>query len=117
VPYGRYCEATYVCQDGQLITPDGSKLLATKVVAQGQDYTDSVLEYSTRTGQALAAMGPVVHTPYAGPPCVPLWTDPSGEQVMSFCGEHAEWFERGRISQVTLHLPMYGLNFGAAFAW
>jgi hypothetical protein len=117
VSRGRYCLAAYVCQDGQLITPDGSKLLATKVEARGQDYTDSVLEYSTRTGQALAALGPVVNTPYAGPPCVPLWTDPSGEQVMSFCGEHAEWFNRGHISQVTLHLPMYGLNFGAPFAW
>jgi hypothetical protein len=117
VSYGRYCAARGACQDGQLITPDGSKVLVTRVVARGQDYTDSVVEYSARTGQALAALVPPVNTPYAGPPCVPLWTDPSGEQVMSYCGGHGERYDRGHVSPVTLHLPMYGMNFGAAFAW
>jgi hypothetical protein len=33
VPYGRYCGATgAACQDGQLITPDGSRVLVTRVV-------------------------------------------------------------------------------------
>jgi hypothetical protein len=77
VSYSRYCMATAACQDGQLITADGSKVLVTKVLPGGQGYTDSVLEYSTRTGQALASLVPVLNTPYAGPPCVPLWTDPS----------------------------------------
>ncbi len=117
VRYGRYCAANGACQDGQLITPDGSKVLVTRVVARGQDYTDSVVEYSARTGQALAAVVPEVTTPYAGPPCVPLWTDPSGEQVMSFCGGHGERYDRGHVSPVTLHLPMYGMNFAGPFAW
>jgi hypothetical protein len=117
VSYGRYCMATAACQDGQLITADGSKVLVTKVLPGGQGYTDSVLEYSTRTGQALASVVPVLNTPDAGPPCVPLWTDPSGEQVMSFCAGHGEQYDRGHFSPVTLHLPMYGTNFGAAFAW
>jgi len=117
VPYGSYCAATAACQDGQLLTADGSKVLLTQVVTRGQDYTDRVLEYSTSTGQLRAAVAPVVNTPYAGPPCVPLWADPSGEQVMSFCGGHGEHYDRGRLSRVTLHLPMYGMNFGAPFAW
>jgi hypothetical protein len=117
VPYGRYCSGTVACQDGQLITPDGSKMLVTKVVVQGQNYRDSVVEYSTRTGVALAAAVPAFDTPYAGPPCVPLWTDPSGVQVMSYCGGHGQWYDRGHVSRVKLDLPMYGMNFGSPFTW
>ena len=117
VPYGQYCAARGACQDGQLLTPDGSKVLVTRVVAVGQNYVDSVVEYSARTGQRLADVMPTIRTPYAGPPCVPLWTDPSGEQVISFCGGHGERYDHGHLSRVTLHPPMYGMNFGALFAW
>jgi hypothetical protein len=48
---------------------------------------------------------------------VPLWTNPSGRQVISFCGGHGERYDHGHLSRVTLHPPMYGMNFGAAFAW
>jgi hypothetical protein len=118
VPYGRYCGVIgAACQDGQLITPDGSRVLVTKVVGPDGDYTDSVVEYSVRTGEQLARVIPTVRTPYAGPPCVPLWTNPSGKQVISFCGGHGERYDHGRLSRVTMHPPMYGMNFGAAFAW
>jgi hypothetical protein len=66
----------------------------------------SVVEYSARTGQRLADVMPAIRTPYAGPPCVPLWTDPSGER-----------YDSGRLSRVTLHPPMDGMNIGALFAW
>jgi hypothetical protein len=46
-----------------------------------------------------------------------LWTDPSGEQVISFCGGHGERYDHGHLSRVTLHPPMYGMNFGTLFAW
>ena len=118
VSYGRYCGATgAACQDGQLITPDGSRVLVTRVMLPDQDYTDSVLEYSVRTGRQLAQVMPTIRTPYAGPPCVPLWTNPSGKQVISFCGGHGKRYDHGHLSRVTLHPPMYGMNFGAAFAW
>ncbi|HME68125.1 MAG TPA: hypothetical protein VKG61_24780, partial [Streptosporangiaceae bacterium] len=117
IPYGQYCAATGACQDGQLITPDGSKVLVTRVAAVGQNYEDSVVEYSARTGQRLADVMPTIRTPYAGPPCVPLWTDPSGEQVVSFCGGHGELYDHGHLSRITLHPPMYGMNFGTLFAW
>ena len=117
IPHGQYCVATGACQDGQLITPDGSKMLVTRVVAVGQNYADTVVEYSARTGAALAAVMRTIRTPYAGPPCVPLWTDPSGEQVVSFCGGHGELYDHGHLSRVTLHPPMYGMNFGTLFAW
>jgi hypothetical protein len=117
VSYGRYCGARAACQDGQLITPDASRVLVTRVTGPDQHYTDSVVEYSVRTGRQLAQVMPTVRTPYAGPPCVPLWTNPSGQQVISFCGGHGERYDHGRLSRVTLHPPMYGMNFGAAFAW
>ena len=117
VPYGQYCAARGACQDGQLLTPDGSKVLVTRVVAVGQNYADSVVEYSARTGERLADVMPTIRTPYAGPPCVPLWTDPSGEQVISFCGGHGERYDHGHLSRVILHPPMYGMNFGTLFAW
>jgi hypothetical protein len=117
VPYGQYCQARGACQDGQLLTADGSKLLVTRVVAVGQNFADTVVEYSVGTGRLLAAVDVTIRTPYAGPPCVALWADPSGEQVVSFCGEHGELYDGGRLSRITLHPPMYGLNFGALFAW
>jgi hypothetical protein len=118
VSYGRYCGATGgACQDGQLITPDGSRLLATRTVGPDEHYTDRVVEYSVRTGRQLAQVIPTVRTPYAGPPCVPLWTNSSGQQVISFCGGHGERYDHGHLSRVTLHPPMYGMNFGAPFAW
>jgi hypothetical protein len=117
VQYSRYCGAFGACQDGQLLTPDGSKLLVTRTVATGQNFTDSVVEYSVRTGQRLAQVIPTLRNAYAGPPCVALWTNPSGEQVISFCGEHGELYDHGHLSRITLHPPMYGLNFATAFAW
>ena len=41
----------------------------------------------------------------------------TGQQVISFCGGHGERYDHGRLSRVTVHPPMYGMNFGAAFAW
>jgi DNA-directed RNA polymerase specialized sigma24 family protein len=32
-------------------------------------------------------------------------------------GGHGERYDHGRLSRVTLHPPMYGMNFGADFAW
>ncbi len=117
VPYGQYCASRGACQDGQLLTADGSRLLLTRTAGPPGTYTDSLLEYSVRTGQRLAALAPTLHTPAAGPPCVPLWSNPSGNQVISFCGGHGERYDHGRLSRITLHPPMYGTNFGADFAW
>jgi len=58
VSYGRYCGARAACQDGQLITPGGAKVLVTKVMGPDQHYTDSVAEYSVLTGQQLAQVMP-----------------------------------------------------------
>lgn len=117
VPYGRYCPPDGGCQQGQLLTADGARILLTRTVGALGNYTNNLGEYSVRTGRRLAALAPTIHAPGAGPPCVPLWSDPSGQQVISFCGEHGERYDHGRLSRITLHPPMYGTNFGAVFAW
>jgi hypothetical protein len=113
----RYCAARGACQGGQLLTADGTKVLLTRTVGPSEHYTDNVLEFSVRTGQLHAPLAPTLHTPYAGPPCLPLWSNPSGEQVISFCGGHGERYDHGHLSRIALHPPMYGMNFGAEFAW
>jgi hypothetical protein len=111
-----YCTSGQVCAQGPLITPDGSRLLATKLVL-GAGITTNVEEYSARTGQALAAVTPAVGSPRGGVVCGPLWTDPSGEQVVAYCGR-GEGYDHGHISPVSLKLPPGILNAeGQAFAW
>jgi hypothetical protein len=117
VAYGRYCGYLSACQDGQLLTADGSRVLLTRTAGPSGHYTDNVLGFSVRTGQLRASLAPTLHTPYAGPPCVPLWSNPSGTRVVSFCGGHGERYDHGHLSRITLHPPMYGMNFGAEFAW
>jgi hypothetical protein len=115
VGYSRYCAALGGCQDNPVLTPDGSKVMVTKAVAQGSLYTDSVVEYSTRTGQALANVAPPVTSGAPGALCVPLWTDPSGEQVMTWC-QHGERYDRGHVSPDTVYLHMNGTDI-LPFTW
>jgi hypothetical protein len=115
VSYGRFCAAYGGCQDGPVITPDGSTVIVPKAVQEGSVYTDSVVEYSTRTGQALASVAPPVSSAFPGTLCVPLWTDPSGEQVVTSCG-HPEKYDHGHVTPITLHPPMNGTDI-LFFAW
>jgi hypothetical protein len=59
----------------------------------GLGYRVLNIEFSVRTGQLRASLAP---TP---------------------CGGHGERYDHGRLSRITLHPPMYGMNFGADFAW
>jgi hypothetical protein len=119
VPYRRYCAANsgggWGCLGDPVLTPDGSKVMVAKGTRQGSVYTDSVVEYSTQTGQALASVAPPVRSQFPGTLCVPLWTDPSGAQVVSLCG-HPEKYDHGRVTPITLHQPMYGTDV-MAFGW
>jgi hypothetical protein len=119
VPYRRYCAAAakggWGCIGDPVLTPDGSKVVVAKGTRQGSVYTDSVVEYSTRTGQALADVAPPVSSAFPGKVCVPLWTNPTGEQVVSYCG-HPEEYDHGRVTPITLHQPMYGTDI-VTFGW
>jgi len=125
VAYSRYCPGFGGCEDNPVITPDGSAVMVTRQVClrvcsgtaemSSGVFTDSVVEYSTRTGRVIADVAPPVTSLFPGVLCVPIWTDPSGEQVASSCG-HTELYDRGRVRPITLHIPMYGTDI-VAFAW
>jgi hypothetical protein len=115
VTYGRFCAAYGGCEDDPVITPDGSKVIVPRAVQEGSVYTDSVVEYSTRTGRALANVAPPVSSSFPGTLCVPLWTNPSGEQVITSCG-HPEKYDHGRVTPITVHPPMYGTDI-LPFGW
>jgi hypothetical protein len=117
VPYSRYCGTPggWGCLGDPVITPDGSKVMIPKGQLEGSVYTDSVVEYSTRTGRALANVAPPVSSSFPGTLCVPVWTDPSGEQVVTSCG-HPEKYDHGHVTPITAHWPMYGTDI-QPFAW
>jgi hypothetical protein len=111
-----YCVPGQVCAQGPRITPDGSRVLATRV-ALSNTITTNVEEYSARTGRALAAATQAVSSPRGDVVCEALWTDPSGAQVVSYCGR-AETYADRHVAPVTLHLPASVLNApGQLFAW
>ena len=127
VAYSRYCGTPggWGCLGEPVITPDGTRVMVPKGVClrvcsgtaemSSGVFTDSVVEYSTRTGQVIADVAPPVTSLYPGVLCVPIWTDPSGEQVASSCG-HTELYDRGRVRPITLHIPMYGTDI-VGFGW
>jgi hypothetical protein len=125
VGYGRYCGAVGVCWGDPVITPDGSAVIvpraaclracAASVEMSAGVFTDSVVEYSTRTGRAITTVAPSVTWHYPGMLCVPVWTDPSGGQVVTSCG-HGVWYDLGHVRRITLHMPMNGTDL-LAFAW
>ena len=119
VPYRRYCAADagggWGCLGEPVLTPDGSKVMIEKGGREGSAYVDSVVEYSTRTGRPLANVAPPVSSPFPGTLCVPLWTNPSGERVITSCG-HPEKYDHGHVTRITLHPPMYGTDI-QPFGW
>jgi hypothetical protein len=110
------CVSSQVCVGGPLITPDGSKVLATRITLS-DTVTTNVEEYSARTGRPLAAVTPSVSDPQGGQICQVLWTDPTGEQLAAFCG-HAGVTDGTRFTRVNLQiLTGILLGSGADFAW
>jgi hypothetical protein len=124
VPYSRYC-AAYLCRDDPVVTPDGSAVIVPNSVCVRACgvyevnphgvFTNSVAEYSTRTGQMIAYVAPPVTSSFPGTLCEPVWTDPSGVQVVTSCG-HPEWYDRGHVSRIPVYLPMYGTEL-MTFTW
>jgi hypothetical protein len=60
-------------------------------------------------------VAPPVSSPFPGTLCVPLWTNPSGGQVVTLCG-YPEKYDHGRVTSITLHQPMYGTDV-MPFGW
>jgi hypothetical protein len=111
-----YCLSTQVCVNAPLISPDGSKVVATNL-ALGTGVTTTIEEYSARTGVALGAVTPAVTTSRGNQACEALWADPSGERLAVFCGQGFVT-DGTRFTPADLHLPASILfSRSETFAW
>jgi hypothetical protein len=91
-------------------------VLATRLVLSDM-VTVNVEEYSARTGRALAAATTAVSSARGDINCDALWSDPSGAEAVSYCG-NLELFDGGHVGAVSLHIPVSLLNAqGQVFAW
>lgn len=95
---------------GMLITPDGSKVFVTAVSGLPDHPSAEVVEFSARTGQALAVVTPRADESGMGTSCLPLWTDPSGEQLTAEC-DSTGTIKNGTFTAARLHVP--AVNFSA----
>jgi hypothetical protein len=92
-----------------LISPDGSKVFATMVSGEPANPAAEVVEFSARTGQALAVVTPPADESGMGEWCGVLWTDPSGVQVTAVCGVEGQTGD-GHFTQLNLHVPVYSFS-------
>jgi hypothetical protein len=107
--FGAFDELT-----GLLITPDGSRVFATVVTGLPDNPGAEVVEFSARTGQALAVVSPRDDESGMGSSCLALWTDPSGEQLTAECGslDGAGVIANDRFAAVGLRVPSYNFSAG-----
>lgn len=77
----------------------------------------AVVEFSTRTGQALRIVTPRASESGFGTWCGVLWADASGHHLPAACGR--QWrVDNGRFTFVNLHFPVPNLSAGQDFfAW
>ncbi len=94
-----------------LISANGSRLFATVRWRGGgqQDPMAEVVEFSARTGRALAVVSPPVDESGMGAWCGALWTDPSGTRATAICAGSGS-IDRGHFTSADLHLPRYNAS-------
>jgi hypothetical protein len=103
---------------GLLITPDGSRLFATAGTGQPDNPGAEVVEFSARTGQALAVVSPRAGESGMGTSCLALWTDPSGDHLTAECGGTVTIAD-GHFAAAALRVPSYNFSTSrqAFIAW
>jgi hypothetical protein len=70
-----------------LVTADGTLLFGTVVTGEPASPRAEVVEFSARTGAALAVVTPPADESGMGSSCLALWADPAGAQLTAQCGE------------------------------
>lgn len=97
-----------------LLTADGSRLFGTVVTGEPASPRAEVVEFSARTGQALAVVTPAAGESGTGSTCMALWADPSGAQLTAQCGglHGAGTIASGHFTAAGLHLPSYNFSVG-----
>jgi hypothetical protein len=84
-----------------VITPDGSKIVATAWTGFN---VAELAEFSARTGRQLAVLMPAASMPGHGSPCQVLWTDSSGAHLIAYCGTSGV-VNGTRFTPVHLYIP------------
>ncbi len=104
-----YTELSY-----PLISADGSRLFATVLWGGPSNPKAEVVEFSARTGRALAVVTPAAGESGMGSWCGVLWTDPSGARAITACApDYAggqELIGNGHFTRANLHAPIYNLS-------
>jgi hypothetical protein len=93
-----------------LISADGTRLFATMLWGGPVNPNAEVVEFSSRTGQALKVVTPTRDESGMGSWCGVLWTDPSGAHATAVCAEQGR-IDNGQFTTTDLHAPAY--NFSA----
>jgi hypothetical protein len=101
-----------------LIAPDGSTVFATVGTGAPGHPGAEVVEFSARTGQALAVVSPRDDESGMGSSCLALWTDPSGERLTAECGGPVT-VAYGHVAVAALRVPSYNFSTSrqAFIAW
>jgi Tol biopolymer transport system component len=100
---------TFSGLDYPLISPDGSKVFATMVSGQPSNPVSEVVEFSARTGRALAVVTPPSGESGTGRWCGVLWVGPSGAHLTAVCGIEGR-ADNGQFTQMNLHVPSYNFS-------
>jgi hypothetical protein len=92
-----------------LISADGSILFATMLSGGPAKPKAEVMEFSARTGQALAVVAPATDETGMHSWCGVLWTNPSGTRATALCGGQGR-IVGGRFTNWNLHAPANGFS-------
>ena len=92
-----------------LISADGSRLFATVLWGGPSNPMAEVVEFSARTGQAVATAAPAQGESGMGSWCGALWTDPSGTHAAAVCADQGR-IDNGHFTPTNLHAPTYNFS-------
>lgn len=92
-----------------LISADGSSLFATVLWGGPSNPMAEVVEFSARTGQALAVVAPAEGESGTGSWCGALWADPSGTHATAVCASEGR-IDNGHFTSINLHVPTYSFS-------
>jgi hypothetical protein len=107
---------SFTSLDDPLISADGSRLFVTMGWGKDGNPRAEVVEFSARTGQALAVVSPAAGNG-PGSWCGALWTDPSGIRAAVTCGGAEGQVDNGHFTQANLHAPHYKAARDSFIGW
>jgi hypothetical protein len=104
-------------EENAISTADGSKVFVVEQFNQSGAVVVAVQEFSGNTRRTVYSASFLSGAAALNTTCVAPWTDPSGAQLVVYCG-HWVTIDNGRLRPVGLHVPVSSLNGGGQLmAW